>query len=321
MASVKHADDHVIARVDPGAAYSGANLSSIEQDIGLAGDGCIYLKDAESGIDRSVATSQTSVNVTDQTIICVICLELVDEEAAALPCRHNHFHFSCLGTWLQQNRSCPLCKVVVSSVRYHDQKSESTSIFHLPDLDSSQSLPARRRHQHLYARTHNRSRHSDRRSPISDAGDRALRFRRYIYERSLYSLYVGNNRVSRYRNITPAVINSNSTIVSSAKKWIRRELRALDPFEQSTSLHHPLMNADSHNQFRNNEFLLEYIVAILKHIDLKGSAGQAEVLLKEHLGSRNARLFLHELENWLRSPFETLEEWDAYIQYPKSGRD
>lgn len=79
------------------------------------------------------------------------------------------------------------------------------------------------------------------------------------------------------------------------------------------------MNAVSRStEFRNNEFLLEYIVAILRNIDLKGSAGQAEVLLREHLGSANSRLFLHELENWLRSPFERLRDWDDYVQYAEA---
>jgi regulator of sirC expression with transglutaminase-like and TPR domain len=50
-------------------------------------------------------------------------------------------------------------------------------------------------------------------------------------------------------------------------------------------------------------------------VDIKGANGKAEDLLQEFLGRENARLFLHELENWLRSPFQEIEEWDRRVQY------
>ncbi|HEX3018295.1 MAG TPA: hypothetical protein VHP31_10665, partial [Caproicibacter sp.] len=42
----------------------------------------------------------------------------------------------------------------------------------------------------------------------------------------------------------------------------------------------------------NAEFLLEYIVAILKTVDVQGPTGQAEEMLQEFLGREHARLFL-----------------------------
>jgi regulator of sirC expression with transglutaminase-like and TPR domain len=71
-------------------------------------------------------------------------------------------------------------------------------------------------------------------------------------------------------------------------------------------------------QTNNAEFLLEYIIAILKTVDVKGSAGQAEELLTEFLGREDARLFLHELRAWLRSPYTVLEDWDRAVQYPST---
>src|SRR6202012_6025783 len=68
----------------------------------------------------------------------------------------------------------------------------------------------------------------------------------------------------------------------------------------------------------NAEFLLEYIIAILRTVDMKGSAGQAEELLRDFIGRDNARLFLHELQAWLRSPYIYLEDWDRHVQYPTS---
>ena len=66
---------------------------------------------------------------------------------------------------------------------------------------------------------------------------------------------------------------------------------------------------------KNAEFLLEYIVAILKSVDVKGSGGQAEEMLQEFLGRENTQLFLHELRAWLRSPYTSLDDWDRAVQY------
>ena len=66
----------------------------------------------------------------------------------------------------------------------------------------------------------------------------------------------------------------------------------------------------------NAEFLLEYIVAILKSVDVKGS--HAEEMLQDFIGRENTQLFLHELKAWLRSPFMTLEDWDRHVQYDTS---
>jgi len=60
---------------------------------------------------------------------------------------------------------------------------------------------------------------------------------------------------------------------------------------------------------------LEYIVAILKTVDIQGSGGQAEDMLHEFLGRDNTRLFLHELRAWLRSPYTSLDDWDRHVQY------
>ncbi|KAK5094151.1 hypothetical protein LTR70_004277 [Exophiala xenobiotica] len=123
-------------------------------------------------------------------------------------------------------------------------------------------------------------------------------------------MYVGSNRYSKYRNIGPALLSEEGHMITKAKKWIRRELAVFDFLNPSS----PDFGRRE-RRATNAEYLLEYIVAILKSIDLKGSAGQADELLKNYLGRENARLFLHELESWLRSPFERLKEWDQATQY------
>lgn len=318
MASHEYVKNDVIHSTSPERVLRVDLASEVLQDSDVLSDNDAHLGNSESNKDDTIISTQDESASADQTIICVICLELVDEPAVALPCQHNHFHFSCLGTWLQQNRLCPLCKHEVRSIRYHDCKSQSTNVFHLPLLHPSQPSQGQQ-HQRVQPRLRHRSHHA-RGTSVPVTEDRDLRFRRNVYEHQLYCLYIGNNRISRYRNVTPALIRSDPTILPRAKRWIRRELRALDPFEQYSTSSHSATAMNRSNQFRNNEFLLEYIVAILRHIDLKGSAGQAELLLREHLGSGCARLFIHELENWLRSPFERLEDWDSYVQYPEPAQ-
>ena len=238
--------------------------------------------------------------------ICVICLDLISDRATTLPCQHNHFDFACLGTWLQQSQRCPLCKATVLAVQYSTEQGHS-QIFHLPNDTST--LPRRppRRHPSHRRSNHDRSKHS---SP----SDPALTFRHHLYHHNIPSLHMGSNRHSRYRNITPSSF-SDPHLTQRARTWIRRELSLfsfLDPSPSSSELR-------TDRRATNAEYLLEYIIAILKSIDLKGSQGQAEELVAEYLGRSNARLFLHELEAWLRSPFEKIRDWDRAVQYGLEG--
>ena len=144
--------------------------------------------------------------------------------------------------------------------------------------------------------------------------DISLLRRRNVYRYQRFSLHVGSNPISGFRNITPDMVASSSRLQSRARTWIRRELRAFN-LSQSRSL------SLSRSQFAGSvgsvEYLLEYIVEILKVTDMKG--GRAEDLLTEYF-SENSPLFLHELSSWLRSPFERLEDWDTFVQYPKPSQ-
>ena len=144
--------------------------------------------------------------------------------------------------------------------------------------------------------------------------DAALQRRKDVYSLRLYSLHVGSNRLSRFRDLTPQVFVHDQELVSRAKKWIRRELQVFQ-FLKSVDIG----EAGSARRVDNAEFLLEYIVAILKTVDVKGK--QAEDMLQEFLGRDDTRLFLHELKAWLRSPYTTLEDWDRHVQYsnPTAG--
>jgi hypothetical protein len=110
------------------------------------------------------------------------------------------------------------------------------------------------------------------------------------------------------------MVASSSRLQSRARTWIRRELRAFN-LSQSRSL--SLSRSQFAGSVSSVEYLLEYIVEILKVTDMKG--GRAEELLTEYF-SENSPLFLHELSSWLRSPFERLEDWDTFVQYPRPSQ-
>ncbi|KAH7036484.1 hypothetical protein B0J12DRAFT_581776 [Macrophomina phaseolina] len=124
-------------------------------------------------------------------------------------------------------------------------------------------------------------------------------------------MHVGTNRISRYANFTPQAVADSPNLQSRARAFVRRELRVF-------SFLHPDTAEDPESASRrvgNAEFLLEYIIAILKKVEIKGPTGQAEDMLQEFIGRNNARLFLHELGAWLRSPYTRLEDWDRHVQY------
>ncbi|KAK5272091.1 hypothetical protein LTR99_009621 [Exophiala xenobiotica] len=271
---------------------------------------------------------------------CVICLEHISEKAIALPCRHEQFDFPCLGTWLQRQQVCPLCKRQVKAIRFNvgERDTGGSQVFYLPEAESSSSSLERRRFSTAAAAAparHRRARHEGpyvrggaqrvpvRSAPASQGSkDTSLDVRRQVYRHKLYSLHVGTNRISRYRNLTPASFAKDERLTSRARMWIRRELQVFEFLNPSSSRSstssstNSVAGGDRDRRANNADFLLEYIIAILKSIDLKGSTGQAEEVLKDFLGRENARLFLHDLEAWLRSPYEYLRDWDRAVQYP-----
>ncbi|KAK0611501.1 hypothetical protein B0T14DRAFT_403478, partial [Immersiella caudata] len=250
---------------------------------------------------------------------CVICLDTISEPCTALPCAHAHFDLICLLSWTQERAACPLCKAPISKVQYKGKTGNDT--FYLvedapketPEGPVLESIQRRRRRR--------RSPGSLRESyglltrPASD-----IERRRHVYRHQLYSLHVGSNRVSQYRlPPTPDYFATNPHLVSRARLWIRRELQVFaflsDTSEGSSRTQEGTQPQAQSRKRDNAEFLLEYIVAIIKTVDIQGSAGQAEDMLSGFLGRDNVRLFLHEFRNWLRSPCQSLAAWDREVQY------
>ncbi|CRK15970.1 hypothetical protein BN1723_010878 [Verticillium longisporum] len=282
---------------------------------------------------------------------CVICLSELSEGCEALPCHHADFDFLCLTTWLEQQptcSTCPLCKAEITEIRYDFSSDRAQwKTYHVPPKpapppqqqqqhhrshDRTRSGPgphtspghfAERRRFDLGLRRPRPSLYRTRRARGSAQDDDPLRHRRFVYRNQLYSLRVGSNRVSRYRELTPHMSATDAELVSRARMFfLRRELQVFE-FLAPTSDTSTAAAADPaaaaerdpvrRRRANNAEFLLEYIVAILKTVDIQGSMGQAEELIQEFLGRENTRLLLHELRAWLRSPYMALENWDNAV--------
>ncbi|KAG5975052.1 hypothetical protein E4U56_004021 [Claviceps arundinis] len=285
---------------------------------------------------------------------CVICLDIVTEPCKAFPCGHYNFDYLCVSNWLFEVPRCPLCKARVVKVvhgptdapltTFFDQKNAATaasssSSSTIRDSDSSSARTfytnssERRARYHCPRSRDRRFRELSRRRPaaVSDA----IAVRRNVYRHRLYSQHVGSNRLSRYREVTPHMFCTDTELVSRARMWMRRELGVFsflspdDDVDDDNTGGGTSAQPDSSSTSRdeaqrrrrraiNAEFLLEYIVAILKSVDIMGSGGQAEEMLSDFLGRDSTRLFLHELRAWLRSPYTKLEDWDRAVQYDEN---
>ena len=272
------------------------------------------LLDAKSKILQTTLAEISSREGADtEETCCVICLEHVSDKAVAQPCKHASFDFICLISWLQERACCPLCKADVKVVRYQLKNDGSYKAYNVPQTttatassNSTSNSLSRPSYNHQGIRYYRPIRQYVPR--LLPTADEAVQRRRNVYSNQRFSLHVGSNRISRYKDLTPQLFSTDANLVARARKWIRRELQV---FEFLT----PDNTSGSDRRAKNAEFLLEYIVAILKTVDLQGSGGQVEDMLQDFLGRDNTRLFIHEMRSWLRSPYLNLEDWDRNVQY------
>lgn len=261
---------------------------------------------AANRIPEGPSTAVRSITTNPIPEPCVICLCPITERAICNPCNHLAFDFLCLSSWLDSHGTCPLCKDAVRQVEYDWRSPTEYLTYHVsPAAESGrqrstpvQSTP--RYHHWNGPRAYPRRRVTTRPDPIVTQ-NAALARRRRVYELGAFSAYVGANRVSEYRHFTPAVFQTTASLQSRARIFIRRELSVFAFLESGGR--------------QRSEFLLEYIVGMLKTLEIKGADGRMEDLVAEFLGRVTAKVFLHELEAWLRSPFLRLEDWDRAVQY------
>ncbi|KAI1371948.1 hypothetical protein F4677DRAFT_456881 [Hypoxylon crocopeplum] len=253
---------------------------------------------------------------------CVICLDSITEVCEARPCSHRNFDYLCLLSWLEQQTKCPLCKGDVDEVWYdfeNDRPGAKSRVYLVPrpkepSRQDAQSQTQPHRQRNIVPRPHRRR--YEEAPPRRLTVDETILRRQNVYRNQLYSLHVGSNRRSGFRDLAPQVFESDPEMVSRARTWLRRELQVFE-FLRTSPTAQSGDDAMTRRRANNAEFLLEYIVAILKTVDIQGSQGQAEEMLKDFLGRDNTRLLLHELKNFLRSPW-SLEAWDRKVQYPSA---
>ncbi|KAM0717412.1 hypothetical protein Q7P37_007264 [Cladosporium fusiforme] len=242
---------------------------------------------------------------------CTICLEAIQERAVAFPCNHLSFDFICLVQWLQDHATCPLCKADVKEVHYDWRSPEDFKVYTVGQQQkptgnpaeaqqNRRRLAARRRREIPWGPSARSSSSSSSSTPNQE--DPSLTRRRQVYAHRTPSLHVGANRISQHQNFTPTTFGSSPALQTRARIFLRRELRVFSFLDRRPA-------------GANREFLIEYLIAVLKANDPKGADGHAEELLKDFLGREDARLLLHELDAWLRSPYERLEAWDSHAQY------
>lgn len=155
---------------------------------------------------------------------CVICIEGISDKAVAQPCKHDNFDFVCLLSWLQEKSTCPLCKADVLTVQYQFADNGVHKTYAVPRASFGPIPPG----APAYARPVRISRPPRPRRPYTPHAvptpDGSIQRRRHIYSQQLYSLHVGSNRVSRFRDLTPELFSRDEELVSRARKWMRREL-------------------------------------------------------------------------------------------------
>ena len=295
----------------------------------LADDGNIDIKSKVlQHTLAQVATRQEEVIDASSGKCCVICLDNISEPCEAQPCKHSDFDYLCLLSWVQEQPRCPLCKAGIREVRYDfddlaRQKSWKTFKVPEPKVEkvAASAVPRRprppRRNVPYYTAP---GRRQDVELTPPDIKDEAVLIRRGIYRDQLYSLHVGSNPVSQYRDLTPRLFEQDPTLVSRARMWLRRELKVFGFLHMPPSNPQGGDDTTTRRRANNAEFLLEYIIAILKTVDIQGSQGQAQDMLTEFLGRDHARLLLHELKSFLRSPYTSLAAWDCHVQYDQSKK-
>ena len=286
-----------------------------------------------------LASQADSSEAADAACCCVICLSDISEPSTAQPCGHRNFDFMCLASWMSLKTTCPLCKSEISEVHF-DFNAQATTwkTYRVPHIglerapdqpaqrEPGQSNPALSNVTSFLRRARDRRpfRNPRPQTPQSRSVQDALERRRNVYRKRLYSLHVGSNPTSGYRDVTPQVFSDQVDTQSRVRAWIRRELQVFEFLNddsspgQTESTVSAMPEATRRRRQNNAEFVLEYIIAILKTVDIQSD--HTEELLKDFLGRDHTKLFLHELRNFIRSPY-SVEVWDRHVQYaePRSA--
>ncbi|KAM3456412.1 hypothetical protein MY3296_001691 [Beauveria thailandica] len=296
-------------------------------------------------------------NSDDSDNRCVICLDNVSDPCELGPCGHHSFDGGCIDTWIAVRPRCPLCKAVVheiirgphglpgrpvtrlptpaelfraryppasSSPRGSASASSSSSSPSSPPSSSSSSSSRRGRRPRYtpadfvaagaaYART---AAAAAARLPTTPTPTTsiAIRNRRDVYAQGLFSLPVdSSDSAAAVRAASHDVTTTRAParfflrephVTTRARAFLLRELRVVFDYV-------PAVRA---------AFLADHVASMFRSardVEELAAASELHILLAADLGGSAARLLMHELKAWLRSPYASLEEWDAAVRYPR----
>ncbi|POR38871.1 Putative RING finger protein C16G5.03 [Tolypocladium paradoxum] len=259
---------------------------------------------------------------------CVICLDATTDPCMLFPCGHRCYHYTCISQWLNITPQCPLCKATVSRVVHGPVGRQQTREYHpsgAPPAAPSRSTapipnPAPRYAPLPLSSFQFGPAPGNFLAPRPDE-PAGLEFRREVYRLLRYSMHVGANPMSGYREVTRAMFGRDVHLHARARTFLRRELRVFGWLSTPDADNLVPLQGESLYSFRDRkraitvERLLGHILRLLQHFEIRGSDGSLEDDLTTHLGRENTRLLLHELHSFLRSPHSSLEDWDRDVQY------
>ncbi|PHH62049.1 hypothetical protein CDD81_7605 [Ophiocordyceps australis] len=282
------------------------------------------------------STSTGQVQETPAERQCVICFQAITQPCFLKPCGHHEFDHHCIGRWLQYEYSasecsrrslarCPICRENIidiaaspSQVGQGKQITQTMPFGHVPSRRGNHSSNYRRStwFRSDYAESRRRQRCTRRERASLD-------FRRTVYSHSLYSLHMGSNPLSGYREISRQRFQTEMQLQNRARAFLRRDLRAFSwlttpdtdedsawPIDSS-----PAPPSGAQRPRLALEKLVSHIMRLLLVFEIRGSDGHLEDDLATHLGRANAKLFIHELHSFLRSPCHRIEDWDRMVRY------
>lgn len=292
-----------------------------------------WVLDRQSRLERQRLDGEYGANMENEGH-CVVCLDALAVPCQLLPCGHRNFHYACVHLWLLESpsRMCPICKASVSRAVHGPADGQQTHEYGPLDMTlvppARPNMPPERAVQPPLntAPQFGRARARPRRTRADRVEPAGLAFRRDVYRHLRYSMHVGSNPVSRYRELMRDSFRHNEELQRRARTFLRRDLRVfswLTTPDVDNIMPHAGESPQSFQDRRRAttvERLLGHILWLLQHFELRGSDGSVEEVVTTHLGRENTRLLLHELHSFLRSPYLTLEDWDRAVQYPDSSQ-
>ncbi|GAM83146.1 hypothetical protein ANO11243_011320 [Dothideomycetidae sp. 11243] len=231
----------------------------------------------DSSSSSSTAPAQSSTSSSSPSTHHDTCVVCLSAlTSRAIAYPCNHATFD-LSCLLSWLAHRPTCPLCTTPVKRVDHSFLSPSDYNSLPIHSPQSRTSRRRTR-----------------PPPAPEDPSLVRRRLVHSKQAFSLHR-----RPIAPLTPTTFRSDPALQRRARLFLRRELRVFTFLATARRL----------------ESVLASIVRILARLEIKGADGAAERLLSETLGGDGARLVLHEVDAWLTSGCERLEDWDREVQY------